>query len=152
MSLDVYIKYKKPKKVLMKKGINSMACGSTVAIYNKDTEIEETEWHANITHNMGEMAQHVPTYYTIDGEVYGSSLYYIIWRPEEIGSGNICNNTDVVAQGITHGISYMMEHREELLLYNPDNGWGSYDAFLPWLMDYWKACVENPNCIIETSR
>lgn len=152
MSLDVYIKYKQPKKRLIKRGFDGTACGSTIAMYEKDTEVEETKWHANITHNMGEMASHVPTHYTIDGEVYNSDLYMILWRPEEIGTGNICNNTDVVAQGILHGMAYMMEHRNELLQYNPDNGWGSYDAFLPWLMDYWKACVENPGCEIQTWR
>ena len=152
MSLDVYIKYKQLKKRTIKKGLDGVACGSTIAVYPEDRVVEETKWHANITHNMNEMAMHVPTHYTIDGEVYDSDLYMILWRPEEIGIGNICNNTDVVAQGILHGMTYMMEHRKELLQYNPDNGWGSYDAFLPWLMDYWKACVENPGCEIQTWR
>ena len=37
MSLDVYIKYKQPKKKLIKRGFDSTACGSTIAMYDKDT-------------------------------------------------------------------------------------------------------------------
>ena len=36
MSLDVYIKYKQPKKRLVKRGFNSTACDSTIAMYKKD--------------------------------------------------------------------------------------------------------------------
>lgn len=37
MSLDVYIKYKQPKKRLIKGGFDDAACGSTIAMYDKDT-------------------------------------------------------------------------------------------------------------------
>ena len=152
MSLDVYIIYQEPKKVQKYAGINQSACGSTVAIYPKDTIITETEWHANITHNMGKMADHIPTHYKIGDETYESDLYSLVWKPEEIGIGNICNNTDVLVQALQIGISYMVAHRDELLKYNPKNGWGDYDSFLTWLIDYWRACLDNPNCKIETSR
>ena len=37
MSLDVYIKYKQPKKRLVKRGFDSTACSSTIAMYDKNT-------------------------------------------------------------------------------------------------------------------
>lgn len=152
MSLDVYIKYKKPKMVTYRKGINTAACGSTVAIYPNDTVKEKEYWSANVTHNMGEMARHIPVRYRVDGEWYENDLYHLVWRPEEVGVSNVCNNTNTLADALQSGISYMVEHREELLQYNPDNGWGSYDSFLEWLINYWRACLENPNCEIEISR
>lgn len=36
MSLDVYIKYKQPKKRLVKRGFDGTACDSTIAIYKKN--------------------------------------------------------------------------------------------------------------------
>ena len=152
MSLDVYIKYKQPKKRTIKKGMDGVACGSTIAVYPEDIEIEETEWHANITNNMAEMAMHIPVSYQVDGETYENDLYYLVWRPEEVGIGNVCNNTVTVAGALQTGITYMISHREELLQYNPNNDWGDYDSFLEWLLSYWRACLENPECKIKVSR
>lgn len=132
--------------------MDGVACGSTMAIYPEDTEVTESEWSANITHNMGEMASHIPVTYKIDKEVYSETLYMLVWRPEEVGIGNICNNTDTVGQALQSGIPYMIAHRKELLQYNPDNGWGDYDSFLEWLIAYWRACLEHPDCEIEVWR
>ena len=37
MSLDVYIKYKQPKKRLVKRDFDGAAWDSTIAMYDKDT-------------------------------------------------------------------------------------------------------------------
>lgn len=147
MSLDVYIKYKHPKKRIIKKGLDVVDCESTIAVYNEDTG-----WHANITHNMNEMADHIPVSYQVEEETYENTLYQLVWRPEEVGIGNVCNNTDTVAEALQTGLAYMITHREKLLHYNPSNGWGDYYGFLEWLIAYWKACLDNPGCEIEVSR
>lgn len=122
-----------------------------VTIFKAGHHKENNEWSANITHEMGEMAQHIPVYYKFtDNEEYENDLYHLVWRPEEVGFG--CNNTDIVAQALQSGISYMVAHRDELLQYNPSNGWGDYDSFLIWLIKYWKACLDNPDCKIEVDR
>lgn len=148
MSLDVTIKYKEPKKRVVKRGLDGEACGSTLALYLEDGEIEETSWRANITHNMGIMAQNIPVSYNIEGEGHTNNLYALVWRPEEYE----CNNTDIVAQALQSGIEYMVKHKEELLQYNPQNGWGNYSSFLNWLIAYWTACDENKDCEIICSR
>ena len=147
MSLDIYIKYKHPKKRIIKKGLDVVDYENTIAVNN-----EGTGWHANITHNMNEMADHIPVSYQVEGETYENTLYQLVWRPEEVGIGNVCNNTDTVAEALQTGLAYMITHREELLHYNPSNGWGDYYGFLEWLIDYWKACLDNPGCEIEVSR
>lgn len=146
MSLDVHIIYKKPKKVNYNK--THAACGSTMAMVADDYEVEEKEWHANITHNMGIMARHVPTSYKRDGEEYSISLYDAIWNPDEFNMAN----TDYVGQAIIHGLSFMFNNAEELEKYNPDNGWGDFGSFILWLVKYWEACRVNPDCKITLSK
>ena len=69
---------------------------------------------------------HIPVSYQVEGETYENNLYSLVWRPEEVGIGNVCNNTDTMAGALQTGLAYMITHREELLPYNPDNGWGDY--------------------------
>ena len=152
MSLDVTIVYKEPKTRHIGAGFDVEPCGSNMAYYDKDTDITESEWSANVTHNMGLMARNIPVQYSIEGETYEESLYSLVWEPEEVGIGNICNNTNIVKQALQSGISYMISHRDDLIQYNPSNGWGSYESFLKWLIDYWNACIENPDCRIEVWR
>lgn len=149
MSLDVTVKYKTP----VRERYNEVhaACGSTVRLCVDDEAEYVDYWSANITHNMGEMASHVKVSYTIDGEEYSDTLYQWVWRPEEVHDGKYCNTT-VVGQALQSGIAYMVLHREELEVFNPKNGWGSYDAFLNWLKAYWETCLKHPDCEIEVSR
>ena len=44
-----------------------------------------------------------------------------------------------------------VENRKKLLPFNPENGWGSYDGFVPWLIKYKEACEDNPGCKIRAS-
>ena len=44
MSLDIYIKYKQPKKRLVKRGFDSTACSSTIVMYKKDNSNTEIIW------------------------------------------------------------------------------------------------------------
>ena len=48
-------------------------------------------------------------------------------------------------------IAYMVKNRKKLLPFNPANGWGSYDGFVPWLIKYKEACEDNPGCKIRAS-
>ena len=47
MSLDVYIKYKQPKKRLIKRDFDGVACGSTIAMYEKDNSNMKIIWVNN---------------------------------------------------------------------------------------------------------
>lgn len=136
MSLDVSFKYKSPKEAARR-----VACGSTVPLFLDDNPPLEEEWSANITHNMGHMASHVP----IDNH----SLYDYVWHGDEYVKKL---TTDFMSDILKVGIAYMVSNRKELLKYNPVNNWGSYDAFLQWLINFKNACEDNPDCIIELDR
>ena len=36
--------------------------------------------------------------------------------------------------------------------FDAENGWGTYDVFVPWIQDYLDACIQYPHAIIEISR
>ncbi len=91
-----------------------------------EVEYETTDlWSGNITHNLGEMASHVP--------IGDKSLYDYLWRPEEHGFDVV--NADY-ALGVYAGFVYVKTHKEELLPYTPEPSsltgrpWGTYDVLL----------------------
>lgn len=144
MSLDVYIKFKKKKAINYNK--THSACGSTMAVHDDNEEEITCHWSANITHNMGKMASHIPVSSPMENN---TTLYDYVWRPE-VRKETV--NTTIMWRVLKEGIAYMINERLDLLQYNPSNGWGDYDSFLAWLINYKNMCEDNPGCEIEVSR
>ena len=113
-----------------------------VYIRNKKKK-EDWTWVANVTHNMNKMAQNI---FVSESK---ETLYDYVWKPEERGREI---NTTEMAKILTKGIYIMVSNRKKLLRYNPENGWGSYDSFLEFLIKYKETCEDNPGCEIEVSR
>ena len=111
MSLDVSLKYK-------------------VEI-NKQIEA----YTANITHNLGEMAEK-------------AGIYYHLWRPEEIG---IATAKELI-EPLEEGLNKLKDNPTYYKQFNSPNGWGVYENFVPFVEKYLEACKEYPNSIIEVSR
>jgi hypothetical protein len=120
MSLDVY---------LNRKRYLSYDEGKT---YTEDNE--QVYW-ANITHNLGDMAE-------------AAGIYYALWRPEEIGKVK----AGEIVELLERGLSDLKARPEYFQQYNASNGWGLYKHFVPFVEEYLKACKENPEAIIEVSR
>ena len=112
-------------------------------VYIKNKKKEGREWVANITHNMNKMAQKI---FVSENK---ETLYDYVWRPEELGREI---DTKEMVKILTKGIYIMISKRKSLLRYEPENGWGSYDSFLKFLIEYKEACEDNPGCVIEASR
>lgn len=113
-----------------------------VYIKSKKKE-EDRKWVVNITHNMNKMAQKI---FVSENK---ETLYDYVWRPEELGREI---DTKEMVKILTKGIYIMISKRKSLLRYEPENGWGSYDSFLKFLIEYKEACEDNPGCVIEASR
>ena len=143
MSLDVYIKYREPKNANY--FLDHPYTYSGLSDADKENYGIETEWSANITHNLGNMADQIPV---IINEME-TTLYYICWRPEEIFE---TPTTDLVLEGLLQGINYMLLHRKELLEFESPNGWGTYAGFMKFLLNYKQACEDNLGCEVEVSR
>ena len=99
-------------------------------------EPEYVEFYsANITHNLGKMAEK-------------AGIYQHLWRFEENGF----KYAEELIRPIKDGIAWMKDYPDNFKKYNAPNGWGTYDQFLPWLEDLLEACERYPKALVETSR
>lgn len=139
MSLDVTIRFKEPRRYNY--FLEHPYSYSYLSEDDKSAYCEEECWDANITHNLGEMADHIP--------VGNTTLYCVCWRPEEIGVKTVGEILPLLIEGL----HYMIDHRKELEQHNSPNGWGTYNGFVKFLLNYKQACEDNADeCLIEVSR
>lgn len=97
----------------------------------------ETEdvFHANITHNLGAMAN-------------AAGIYEAVWRPDEHG----ITKARQLIEPLRAGIAKMEAAPQKFEQFNAKNGWGLYVHFLPWLKRYLAACEESPDADVRVSR
>lgn len=107
MSLDVYLRAVRPTEV----------------------------YSANITHNLGRMAEEV-------------GLYEVLWRPEELGF----TKASELIEPLRIGLANLLAKRVECEKLNPENGWGNYGGLINFTRNYLAACEDNPDATVEVSR
>ncbi len=90
---------------------------------------------ANITHNLGEMADL-------------AGLYQVLWRPQEI---EITTALQAIPR-LQEGLKKLKEDPARFRLLNPPNGWGSYDVLVEFVERLIDACELNPDAEITVSR
>jgi hypothetical protein len=98
---------------------------------NRRTEVYER----NITHNLGRMAE-------------AAGVYKALWRPEEIGA----KKAEDIIPLLTLGLANLEADPAHYRTFEPDNGWGTYEALRDFVRSYLDACKENPDAEIEVSR
>lgn len=106
-------------------------------IHLKDpTATYETEYlfDANITHNLGEMADK-------------AGIYDCLWRPDENG----ITRAKQLIKPLRKGIAMMKKKPDYFRQFNASNGWGTYDVFVPWLEKLLKNCEQYPKAKIRVS-
>lgn len=96
---------------------------------------ETTVYDANITHNLGQMADK-------------AGIYYALWRPEEKG----WKFAKDIIKPLEKGLSKLKSKPEYFEKFNSDNGWGLYENFVPFVEKYLNACNHYPNAKISVSR
>ena len=89
----------------------------------------------NITHNLTRMADE-------------AGLYNVLWRPEEQG---ITKAAELIGP-LRDGLDRLKASPEHFKQFNPPNGWGDYHGLVRFVEKYLKACIENPDAIVEVSR
>ena len=109
-----------------------------VALYIKvDTggnELHQVElFGANITHNLNKMA-------------IAAGLYDALWCPDE--SGRAGDILPVLVKGYNELKNNPNKYKE----FDSDNGWGTYDDFLPWIERYMDACDKHPLACVWISK
>ena len=140
MSLDVY---------LSRKRWVSYDEGKTYEVDN------EGVYSANITHNLGEMADK-------------AGIYEALWRPHRLREDYVVaegdhdaeyefeDNVTIVASEIIpileKGLADLKSRPDYFKEFDSPNGWGLYIHFVPFVEKYLEACREYPESIVETSR
>lgn len=103
-----------------------------VAYFESD---DETVFQANITHNLGAMAE-------------AAGIYTHIWRPEEIG----VEKANQIIEPLEAGLKLLKSDPQRFKGYDSENGWGVYDDFVPWVEKYLGACRQYPDAEVFASR
>jgi len=91
---------------------------------------------ANITHNLGTMASE-------------AGIYKVLWRPEELFDKP---QAEDISYLVERGLEMMKKHPDKYKQHDADNGWGTYEQFIPWIEKYLEALEQYPNSLITTSR
>jgi hypothetical protein len=148
MSLDVYL------RIPGHKAKRSTGSGIFVRENGQTVEISKAEWmdrhpdliparsevneesddvfSANITHNLGKMAEE-------------AGIYECLWRPDELG----ITQAESLIKLLSEGLRKLKRDPERFIPLNPPNGWGSYDDFVPWLERYLIACITYPEAKVS---
>lgn len=77
-----------------------------------------------------------------------AGIYHACWRPEEIGITKAAQ----LIEPLRAGIALMASDRPRFEKHNAENGWGTYEQFLPWLERYLAACESMPDADVQVSR
>lgn len=152
MSLDVSLRLKNAVRVPAGSGIFIRDDGGNREISreewnerNPDRQVPilecgeyiETDivFDANITHNLAEMAEE-------------AGIYKHLWRPEELG----VKTAKELIEPLRAGLALLRSDPARFEKYNPENGWGSYESFVPWVQRYLDACESYPEAEVSASR
>ncbi len=103
-------------------------CGHDIV---EDQEVFDT----NITHNLGKMAD-------------AAGIYEALWKPEEISATKAKDIVELVRAGLNQ----LKEKPEHFKQFSAENGWGTYEQFVPWVEKYLEALERYPEAEIRVSR
>ena len=149
MSLDVYLIAETPVS-RAGSGIFVRENGSTKEITSEEwnrrnpdrepvvvnrEEMTDRVFHANITHNLGKMANE-------------AGIYQALWKPEEIG----ITHASQLIEPLKIGLSQLERFPDHFKQFNPENGWGDYEGLADFVCEYLEACLKYPEARIEVSR
>lgn len=98
---------------------------------------EETRqlFSANITHNLGGMADE-------------AGIYQCLWRPDENGIRLASEITNFLEAGLAR----LRAAPDRFKRLNPENGWGDYDGLVRFADSVLTACREHPTATVRVWR
>lgn|ERR1051325_4177033 len=94
----------------------------------------QTIFHANITHNLGKMAD-------------AAGIYRCLWYANEFG---VVQASDLI-EPLQKGLGELKAAPSLFKVLNPANGWGNYEALVEFVEEVLKACKENPGAKVNVS-
>ncbi len=150
MSLDVYLTLEQHRKTEVGSGIFIRENGQVKEIdpaeWNKrfpdreplavESQYDSGEvYSANITYNLNKMATE-------------AGIYKYLWQPDEF---HIVTAEQLI-EPLQRGLKTLKDDPDRFKVFNPSNGWGSYDALVGFVEGYLAACEQYPEAVISVSR
>ena len=89
---------------------------------------------ANITHNLGEMADH-------------AGVYECLWHPKENGYTKAVQIIPILESGLV----VLLADPEHFKQYDAPNGWGTYKNFVTFVQKCLDACRKHPDAVPRSS-
>lgn len=86
-----------------------------------------TIYSGNVTHNLAPMARE-------------AGIYEALWRPDELKIRKAVELIPILKAGL----DLLQEDPERFRMFNPENGWGTYEVLVEFVRNYLTACQENP--------
>ncbi len=126
MSLDVYL----IDIAETKEACTCERCGNS-----HEHVFKKTLYRANITHNLGRMAD-------------ACGIYECLWRPDE----HDITNAEQLIIPLNIALQLLISNPVKFKKFNASNGWGVYDHFVKFVAEYLEACREYPLATVEVSR
>jgi hypothetical protein len=77
-----------------------------------------------------------------------AGIYQHLWRPEEIG----IKTARELIEPLRTGLERMKRDPARFKALEPENKWGTYKDFVPWIENYLAACEEYPDAEVYVSR
>lgn len=103
-------------------------------VYLEDAEGAEL-YSRNITHNLAKMA-------------IAAGIYECLWRPDEHG----ITHARQIIDPLTAGVAKLATEKSTFEAHNAPNGWGKWEHFVAFCMDYLQACKDHPDALVDVSR
>lgn len=100
-----------------------------------DTGETDEVYSANITHNLGRMANE-------------AGIYEALWRPDEHGMVKAAH----LIGPLREGLEKLRARPEHFKQFNPTNNWGDYRGLVAFTSGYLAACEEYPDADVRVSR
>jgi len=77
-----------------------------------------------------------------------AGIYIHLWKPEEL---KISVAKELI-EPLTSGLVRLQADPDDFKKYNPENGWGDYEAFTAFVSEYLEACKAYPDARVEVWR
>ncbi len=83
---------------------------------------DDQQYDLNITHNLGKMAEE-------------AGIYKVMWLDKP-------STTQEILPVLVDGYLKLKNDPDKFKKFNPDNGWGSYEALVEFVEKFMKACAQ----------
>ncbi len=108
-------------------------------------ELNGSDCHHNITHNLGKMAAE-------------ANLYEPLWRPYKLFNMTDDDEYDAIIlaedilEHVEKGFEELKSNPKKYKSYNPDNGWGTYESLISFTQKWIKCLKKFPQARVMSSR